>query len=308
MSFTRVKPANWAAFETLTAAQMNQLDIDHANAVDGSGGGVYAPSSAIEIGGSGLVVSGAFGVTGVSTFSGDVFLGVFGADVQVDGPLTVNEPSTFNETVTVNDDVLVSDDITCLGNLEIQGTTILGNAAGDTVTANGNAIFNGTATFNGNVVLGDSGDLIVVGGSMACALGFSVDGNATIGNAAGDAHAFTGTCTFNDPIVLAGDGHVRKRVIAGADAASTYGVDDADIILLESGTLSAPRIYTIDNTSAGAGSSLIVVNKSTTQALTVNLNGGALSVTLQNTTGQEPWYEFVFFGGVWTIARFFTIA
>jgi len=41
MSFTRVNLLGWALYEELTSAQMNQLDIDHANAIDGQLGGEY---------------------------------------------------------------------------------------------------------------------------------------------------------------------------------------------------------------------------------------------------------------------------
>jgi hypothetical protein len=44
MTFTRVKALGWALYEELTSAQMNALDIDHANAVDGAAGGSYAAS------------------------------------------------------------------------------------------------------------------------------------------------------------------------------------------------------------------------------------------------------------------------
>lgn len=37
MAFSRIKPGNWAVNEELTSAQMNSLDIDHANAVDKTG-------------------------------------------------------------------------------------------------------------------------------------------------------------------------------------------------------------------------------------------------------------------------------
>lgn len=43
MSFTRVNPSGWLSNQPITPAQANQLDTDHANAVDGSGGGTYAP-------------------------------------------------------------------------------------------------------------------------------------------------------------------------------------------------------------------------------------------------------------------------
>jgi len=49
MSFSRVKPLGWALFETLASADMNQLDIDHARAVDGHSGGAYNPTAAIVI-------------------------------------------------------------------------------------------------------------------------------------------------------------------------------------------------------------------------------------------------------------------
>jgi hypothetical protein len=39
MSFTRVNPGGWAAGAKLTSAQQNQLDIDHANALDKSTAG-----------------------------------------------------------------------------------------------------------------------------------------------------------------------------------------------------------------------------------------------------------------------------
>lgn len=41
MSFTKVKPAGWTTGERLTSTQMNDLDTDHANAVDGVGAGTY---------------------------------------------------------------------------------------------------------------------------------------------------------------------------------------------------------------------------------------------------------------------------
>lgn len=64
MTFARVKPSGWVEPDPITAAQINQLDIDHANAIDGAGGGAYAPSDPLDIGGDGLIVSGPLVVTG----------------------------------------------------------------------------------------------------------------------------------------------------------------------------------------------------------------------------------------------------
>lgn len=49
MSFSRANPLGWALYEVLTSAQMNALDIDHSNAIDGAGGGSYSPSSPLVI-------------------------------------------------------------------------------------------------------------------------------------------------------------------------------------------------------------------------------------------------------------------
>ena len=49
MTFTRVNPLGWALFEVLTSSQMNTLDIDHSNSVDGGAGGVYASSAAVDL-------------------------------------------------------------------------------------------------------------------------------------------------------------------------------------------------------------------------------------------------------------------
>lgn len=54
----RVKPAGWAVNEILTSAQANQLDIDHAKAVNGDDGGTWNPSAVVEVGGSGLRLAG----------------------------------------------------------------------------------------------------------------------------------------------------------------------------------------------------------------------------------------------------------
>lgn len=51
MSFSRANPLGWALYEVLTSAQMNALDIDHANAIDGAAGGTYAPTSKIQFDG-----------------------------------------------------------------------------------------------------------------------------------------------------------------------------------------------------------------------------------------------------------------
>lgn len=75
MTFQRVQILGWALFEVLTSPQMNQLDIDHTNALDGAGGGVYVPTATIQLElpddsgvGSPLTVFGAKSTTSTGTY------------------------------------------------------------------------------------------------------------------------------------------------------------------------------------------------------------------------------------------------
>lgn len=49
MTFARVNPAGWVFPDPITAAQINALDIQMANALDGAGGGSYSPSADIKL-------------------------------------------------------------------------------------------------------------------------------------------------------------------------------------------------------------------------------------------------------------------
>ena len=51
MTFARVNPGGWALFEILTSAQMNQLDINMTNALDGAAGGGYTPTAKLTLDG-----------------------------------------------------------------------------------------------------------------------------------------------------------------------------------------------------------------------------------------------------------------
>ena len=54
MTLQRAKPAGWAPNERLTSAQLNALDVNQSQAIDGSAGGTYSPTAPIVIGGAGI--------------------------------------------------------------------------------------------------------------------------------------------------------------------------------------------------------------------------------------------------------------
>lgn len=56
MTFARVKPLGWAVNEVLTSSQQNTLDEDHADAIDGVGGGAYTITAALSIDGDNITL------------------------------------------------------------------------------------------------------------------------------------------------------------------------------------------------------------------------------------------------------------
>lgn len=84
MTFSRAKPTGWTDnVDTITAAQINQIDLNQSRAIDGNAGGTYTPSGALTLGGSAgvtigasntLTVAGALDVSGTETVTGQVVL------------------------------------------------------------------------------------------------------------------------------------------------------------------------------------------------------------------------------------------
>lgn len=89
MSFSRAKPAGWtASIDTITAAQINQIDINQSRALDGTNGGTYTLAAPLTLNDDNvtiedLIVSGSLDAQGGASF--DSF-----------GPATVSNPVTYS--------------------------------------------------------------------------------------------------------------------------------------------------------------------------------------------------------------------
>ena len=153
-------------------------------------------------------------------------------------------------TVNVNDDLDVDNNLNVDGNTKVDGTLVvdgnvtLGNASGDSHSVTGTVQFNQAltttditadsvtigvdsdseiSTTTGNNLILDSAtgetqidDNLTVTGTL------DVDGNTQIGNASGDAHAFTGTVTFNQAITSTDITADNVRIgVAGASEIDT---------------------------------------------------------------------------------------
>jgi hypothetical protein len=106
MSFTRIKPGNWAVNEKLTSAQMNAIDVDHANALDKSVAGDTI-SGAIAIASTGKIQASAAGALIQTTTGGRIQLGdndypTFSATRSISRalPIIIQQGPNFNWTVT----------------------------------------------------------------------------------------------------------------------------------------------------------------------------------------------------------------
>lgn len=171
MTFSLVKPGGWAFGELLTSAQMNALDTDHANAVDGNQGGSYSLAAPLSIGGDEVTISDlvAPNVSGVTTFANDIHLQ---DDIFVDG------------------DAALSGDLGVDGNTQLGAVTTVGATSSDALVVNATASFETIATFNDDVFLYShlggspilSAKLLTVGaGRVVKRISPGVDANASFG-------------------------------------------------------------------------------------------------------------------------------
>ncbi len=141
--------------------------------------------------------------------------------------------------------------VTISGTLTTTGNTVIGDAAGDTLTVNATSTFIAPALFNGAVTLGDAaGDAITVNGASTFTATVTINatlsttGNTSIGDAAGDALTVNATSTFT--------------------TAATF-----------QGTLTADSNVTLGNAVGDA----IVINGTTTINQAVTITAGGINVT-----------------------------
>lgn len=219
MSFSRVKVSGWAFGEVLTSAQMNALDEDHAEAIDGVGGGTYT-------------------VTAPLTIEGDnVNLCTDGADICSIGGGATN--------------------------------TLIVNAATD--------FQRGV-----NVSAGSS--------SIAGAVSFASSGSVTL----------QGPTTVADPMTLFGDGRLVFRPPGTINNANgSLVVTTTNFYQCAAATLSADRVWTINDTGAVDGDWIIVKNFDAGFTITINSPAAVNLGNLREGTSVD-WALVMRVSGVWT--------
>ena len=95
MTFPRQQPAGWADGDAITASEITNIDANLSNAVDGEAGGVFMPSAALQVGGSGLQITNCVG-HGVT---GDYSLSNAQASLSVRVDRTTIDPSAASSVI-----------------------------------------------------------------------------------------------------------------------------------------------------------------------------------------------------------------
>ena len=198
-------------------------------------------------------------VTGVVQFNQAITSTDITADQIQIGVDAANEISTTSGnlildsdggTVNVTDDLDVDLNLNVDGNTKVDGTltvdgnTTIGNASGDSHSVTGTVQFNQaitstditadavtigvdsdseiSTTTGNNLILDSATGETTVDDNLTVTGTLDVDGNTQIGNASGDAHAFTGTVTFNQAITSTDITADNVRIgVAGASEIDT---------------------------------------------------------------------------------------
>lgn len=183
-------------------------------------------------------------------------------------------------SVTVGD-LEVTGGAAVLGTLAVSGGVAVLDADG--ITTTGDLDVGGDTTLNACTTSG----AMICNGSFTAAAGALLDGGVSVVGGA---------------LVYGGTGHPRLRTLTGADADSTYGISDADIIKIPA--LAGNRVYTIENALAGNGDT-IEFFVTPGEIDTVELKReDASSITVlsdQSGSGYYRYVKIVRFAGTWQL-------
>lgn len=188
MTLVRAKPSGWALFELLTSTQMNQIDSQLPDALDGAGGGVYNPTDTLELDGS--------AITGTST-------------------LKLTSPAAgsglANLELTVDQSGILAGCFFDMGeNVNALSITYFSSSIAANVTT-------AVTVFAGNSTNGNGGRAMSVDGGNGGTTGAGGDGlDAEGGNAAGSADGGTG-------VIGAGGTEGQGTNVNTGAAAGVYG-------------------------------------------------------------------------------------
>lgn len=211
----------WPATSVLTSTETATFDLRQFQAVNGDLGGVWAPSSAITIGGSGLAVTGFLDADDADiTIGHGRFLTVLGTAGGALGTVNVNLGAVvnlLNGSTTALAGLLnvtaTGDIVTDAGSaITISGDLVLANAAAFTMGGTSTFLMQTTTTFNSTSTFNANGATVF--GATAV-----ITANASSTMALGGTVTTTGTVTLNGTTNIDG----TATVVSGTTLAFAAG-------------------------------------------------------------------------------------
>lgn len=242
MTLVRSKPSGYGHRDTFTSVEAEIIDSQLVFAVDGNGGGTYAPSSLIILGGQGLQVTGDFfDVTSPTAFFHD--------GLTIDGgDFSITSTGIFTcrpNTVVIGSGASIAAQMTVYMPTRIDGATTINGATtifGQLTVQAHSAIFNDG--------IGVAGAAAVIGAGLTLAAGdMQISPGQTVNLMAGSVITNRGAIKNTDA------GYISKRVYTNLDrdvgitvgAVSNVAIVSADRFF--PGSLTADRIWEVGDTS-----------------------------------------------------------
>ena len=300
---TRATLGAWAIGTPVTDVELDGIDGKTFAALNGDGGGVWAPAAAVEIGGAGVKLTGANhvvdGVTAVLEFANQATLNI--------GDNAAASLATVWNTSELRIENGGSLAVRPSGTLTVQATGTLAIASGAVVTnASANWAITGTSKYTfatGTEIETQNGAILDVQAGTTFTIGATADFN---GNASFDAattfNTAAGTTTFNGPTVINGTPNLAVRMAMtgtaripaswnwnAVDGNTNLGIADGTHLIYPSGVFSAPALLTLSVAGVADGDTLMVTNLDATHSLTVD---GAL--VLQAASGFHMSARYVY--------------
>jgi hypothetical protein len=197
-------------------------------------------------------------------------------------------------------------DLTAGGDCAIVGTAYVGGACtlAGLVTCSAGLVVNGGSGIdcNGPADVSGASDLH---GAVRCYSTLQADGNTTLaGGLDAQAATFHGSVLFDGGGIIQtrigsqSVGRISKRVVAGANADTTYGINDADVIVVKA--LTADRTYTLSETGASSGDVIKFATEDNTWVCNI-ANADGVGMALIVGSGSVACVEYTYLDGVWRL-------
>jgi hypothetical protein len=166
----------------------------------------------------------------------------------------------------------------------------------DTITVPsvvGNTTFSADVTVNDDIFVLDS---VFVTGSVEVGASLQVAGTAYLNSNLSVAGALI------TPMTTSGTGRITKRLLVpGPNLDASLGPKDYDIVMAV--TVSATRAYTIDDTGAVNGDTMLFRNQSGSNYIDIKDPGGATMISIGGGLGQQ-WALVARVAGSWVTINF----